>query len=169
MNKLGAALLLIAAGFGWWTYTHPRTILAVPTIVTVYDTVEHVDTLWKTKLVKTEHWDTVLTERVVTAKPETVYTSLTFSGMTQVMVPGKRGDSTKVLGLTIQTGDSGTITSRWQVNYWTKGPLRALSLDTFPPRISYSEPPKTCNVVCSLKKYGLGILIGAGTVKVFGK
>lgn len=132
----------------------------------MYDTVERVDTAWKVKLVTKTHWDTIYTERVVIAKPETVYINSTYSGVTQITVPKTIGDSTKILGLTVSKIDSTFLLRRWQVNYFTPGPLAALSADTFPPRVKFYEAVKGCNVGCSLKKVGIGVLIGFGAGKL---
>ena len=65
------AIVLLTAFYAGWSSKSP-IIQQVPQIQTVYETVTHIDTAWKVKVVKETKWDTLLVEKVIIAQPETV-------------------------------------------------------------------------------------------------
>lgn len=150
----------------------PKTVREVvpPRIVTQWDTVQKLDTAWITREVQKTKWDTVYLERVISAKPETVVVSrmTPVSGMRYLIVGEKVGDSTTALGFTVKANpaDSTTILlDLWQTRWWTAGPLRSISVDTFPPRIAFYDPPKEsskCGFFCKAKLALVGGGIGYG-------
>lgn len=156
-----AGLGLAALVRGCW----PRTVTVVKpgTIVTVTDTVDRIDTVWATKI--TRRTDTLYLQRVIVTKPDTVFVlPRHLYGLTALSVPRELGAQTRAQGFELEPGDSGRITRReWSTAWWTAGPLEALSLDTFPPRLRFgAPPPKGCGLFCSLKKYAIGGAIGGG-------
>jgi hypothetical protein len=118
-----------------------------------------IETKWVTKEIEKTKWDTVYLERVVTARPETVVVSrmTPVTGLRYLIVGEKVGDSTTALGFTVKANpqDSSTILlDLWQTRWWTAGPLRSVSTDTFPPRISFYPAPevsKDCGWWCKTK------------------
>lgn len=163
-------LVAFAVFFAGWSLRTPSTPLP-PKIITVYDTVKQVDTLWKIKLVKETKWDTVFTEKVViTAVPETVLVNaipkLVLNGVTTLQVGKEIGDTTKILGQTITMDTGGVYRRPWEVNYYTPGPLTALSTDTFPPRVKFGKPPNDCAFKCRVKIFGTGAGVTAVVITI---
>lgn len=164
-------VLLVLGGF-IARVLFPKTIerVAAPRIVTQYDTVERLDTTWLKKEVETIRWDTIYTERVVTAKPETVYVAelRPVSGVRFLSVGKKAGDSTTAVGFTVRpdTSDSTKVlVSMWQTRWWTPGPLLSLSIDTLPPRVEFGEfpvPKKDCGFFCKTGLVLAGVGVGGG-------
>lgn len=175
LSKWVFGLTLVVLIFFAGRQSKPTQTQTVPHFTTVYETVTHIDTAWKIKLIKETKWDTVFTEKVVTVmQPETVLVTDTLSTVLNGIVVVEVGkDTTKVLGQKI-TADTGNVYREpWQVNYFTAGPLVALSSDTFPPRIKFGPKPKSCNFGCGIKKvgigFGLGLNVGLLIFTVFGK
>lgn len=170
MSKTAGWLVLIAvaAVLGHWLF--PRTIPGPPPpprIVTVWDTVDAVDTLWITRLADTVvRVDTItLTERVTVSYPDTVAVCPDIIGVTAVAVPEAVGESTLVGGFILSPLDSGGVTVRsWESQVWTAGPLRGILVhDTLPPSVVYwPQPslPRTCGFWCQASRFGLGSLAG---------
>ena len=139
--------------------------LTPPRIITVYDTVRALDTAWVRRVVK--QTDTLYLERVTLTLPETVYVIPRLNGLTALAV-GKPGDSTLARGFTLMPSDSGSgLLIGWQAQWWTPGPLRGFSLDTFPPRLSFYDPPgKSCGLFCKVKHYAIGAAGGWAVCKL---
>ena len=153
---------VVALGHQFW----PRTVEVItpPRIHTVYDTVTTLDTAFITRVVTKTKWDTVYLERVTTTPPETLYVTPDLFGLTLLDV-GKVGDSTVARGFHIFDVDGNPALQSWQTQWWTAGPLKSISLDTFPPRISFlpaPQPHRRCDFWCQLKIAGLAGGIGLG-------
>jgi len=142
-----------------------------PRLVTVWDTVARLDTLWRTRWRASVQWDTVLTERVIVSQPETVYVMPEAVGMTLVQVPATVGDSTVVEGFALRLVDSTVERRDWRARYWTAGPLRELSADTLPPRIRFDPPSarepvrRSCGFFCRAQTLVLGVSLGYGSCR----
>lgn len=166
------AIVLLTAFYAGWSSKSP-VIQQVPQIQTVYETVTHIDTAWKVKVVKETKWDTLLVEKVIIAQPETVVVTDTvkviMTGVTTVQVGQKFGDTTKVLGQTI-TADTGGVYKRpWEVSYFTTGPLKSLNVeDSLPPKVDFGEFPinKTCNLGCKFKIVLVTVGLTIGIIKL---
>jgi len=174
MKKHLPTIVLIIAGALMLRSLFPKRIEVAtrPRIVTQYDTVKVLDTLWREKVRKEVQHDTVFAERVVRTLPETVQV-YHHNGITFVHAGKKIGDSTLVGGREISVSPDGTWISNWQVQYWTGGPLHTLDADTMPPRISFYTPGtfqsgKECGFLCKLGHYAVGGAVGYGVCKVEG-
>jgi len=134
-------------------------IVLPPRIITVHDTVRHLDTAWVTRIRR--QTDTVnLVERVTVTVAETLHVCPGAIGLTALEVGRRVGDSTLAHGFVLKSESAGMIRRRWQAQIWTAGPLRSLVLDSLPPRLSfYDPPPAGCGFFCKLKLLGIG---GAG-------
>lgn len=150
----------------------PRTVEVVtpPRIRTVYDTVTVLDTLAITRTIRRTQWDTVYLERVVTTVPETlrVLPPRTL-GLIFLSVPERAGDSTIARGFELVPRDSLIERRAWETQYWTPGPVRVLSLDTFPPRIdfgAFAPAVRPCRLFCKLGHYAVGMALGAAAWEV---
>lgn len=141
-------------------------VITPPRIVTVFDTVRALDTVWITKLRK--QTDTLYQERVTLSLPETVFVSPRLWGLTALQVAPKIGDSTVAQGFSIEPGDSGqTLMMGWRVQWWTPGPLQALIVTPGGIRAGWGPPPKpNCGFMCSVKKYALGAAGGYAVCKL---
>lgn len=147
----------------------PRTVEVVhpPRIRTVYDTVTRLDTAFVTRIVERTKWDTVYLERVTMTPPETLYVTPDMFGLTLLDVGQSIGDSTVARGFHIFDVDGFPALQSWQLQWWTAGPLKSLSLDTFPPRIAFLPPSpvqKRCDFWCQAKLAalagGVGLAVG---------
>ena len=160
------ALLVVALGAGYMGRTlFPKTvqIATPPRIVTQYDTVARLDTAWVTRLVRETRWDTVYLERVMTAAPETLRVCPDVRGLTTLTVGQQPGDSTVARGFALSVRDTLVLVERWQAQWWTPGPLKAFSLDVFPPRVAFWDPPKVvkgCGFFCTASHYVVGGAVG---------
>lgn len=167
-------VLVLAIGSGlMFRSLFPRVerIPSPPRIVTVYDTVPRLDTIWRTRWRESVRWDTLPAEVVTVASvPETVYVAPPLYGLLLLDVPETVGDSTVGEGFAIMPSDSGYVRLDWRMQWWTSGPLRAMSLDTFPPRIAFWPAPKpmrSCGFLCSLGHYAVGAAAGAAAWEIF--
>lgn len=137
-----------------------------PKIIAIHDTVKKVDTLWRVRLVSDTKWDTVYLERVTIEKPDTVEKYVpNLEGISAVFVPKNIGDSAVAQGFLV---DSGHV-KLWKAQWWAPGPLRAISADTFPPRISFYpaiEQAETCGTGCAIRKYLTGGIVGVAITGV---
>jgi len=90
-------------------------------------------------------------------------------GMTAVLVGEKVGDSTLVGGFRLAPVDSGPgyTWRRWQLQFYTLGPVRSLSMVDSTPRITFFPPaPPPCRLLCKAGHYIVGAAFGAGVVAV---
>lgn len=133
-----------------------------PRIVTVWDTVQVVDTAWVQRL----RVDTVkvnVLERVTVTVPETLYVFPTVHAIVGASFGQKVGDSSLVAGYSLAPVDSLFLRRNWVAQFYTLGPARSLVMDGSVPRMTfYDPPPKGCDFWCSLGKYVTGGTIGAG-------
>lgn len=139
----------------------PKTVRVVtpPRIETRFDTVKTVDTLWLRRQVRV---DTMLLERLSVTPPETVKVAPRLMGFTGLVVAPFIGDSTVVQGFTVVPTDSGYAVGRFQGQFYTTGPVRALAIVNNRPAISFGPPPAPpCKIGCQLKHYGTGAIFGA--------
>jgi hypothetical protein len=164
MKWIPLLVAVLGAGFiGRSLFPKTVEVVTPPRIVTHYDTVQTIDTAWVTRLVRETKWDTVFLERVVTAAPETLRVCPELRGLTTLTVGQRPGDSTVAQGFALTVRDTLVLLERWQTQWWTPGPLRAFSLDVFPPRVAFWEPPKAvkgCGFFCQLSHYGVGGAVG---------
>jgi hypothetical protein len=164
---LGAGLVVAVAGALILRTLFPRSIARVvpPRTITVYDTVVRLDTAWVARRIRETRVDTVRLERLTVTAPETVRVCPRLAGLTFLEVPAQVGESTVALGFQTIAQDTGAVVRRWRAQWWTVGPLRALAVDSGPPRISFypvarARPP--CGVGCQLGHYATGAALGAG-------
>jgi hypothetical protein len=135
-------------------------IVEPPRIITVHDTVQHLDTAWVVRLLK--RTDTLYQERVTITKPDTVYVAPRVWGLTALQVATKVGDSSLARGFSIAPSASGGIVhAGWQVQFWTPGPLLGLTIEAGQVRSYWgSPPPKPCAFWCQRKHEAFGLAAG---------
>lgn len=166
--KTAALMALILATVFLTRSVWPKEVRipSEPRIVTVYDTVPQLDTVWKTRTLERTRWDTAYLERVTVTEPETVTVERAYMlGLTAILVGEKVGDTTMAFGFwqgpNPHTGQEER--RNWRTIWYTAGPLQAISLDTFPPRAAFynpPKPPKVCGLGCKLAHVGAGIVLG---------
>lgn len=140
----------------------PKKVLQPIRIELQVDTVETVDTLWRTKLKTDTLWQT----RQVVQKPETVYRVPPLVGLTALAV-AKVGDTTRAGGFRLVPLDTGYTLNLWQSAWYTPGPLTGLSIPTEGnPRVSFGPPVRDCGFGCTLKHYLTGAIVGGGTAGI---
>jgi hypothetical protein len=174
LSGQAVAVLVIAVASGLiFRSLFPKRIETVgpPRIVTRHDTTRILDTLWRVRWRETVRWDTLPPEVItITAKPETVYVGAPpLLGLSVLSVPAKVGDSTVAEGFRVTASDSGYIRSDWRIQWWTPGPLKALSLDSFPPRVAFwpaVKVEKGCGFLCKVSHYGLGAAMGRASCAI---
>jgi len=136
-----------------------RPTPTVPHIVTQYDTVKVIDTLWLTKLKHDTVYKDNIVERVTVSKPETIFVFHPLDGILAVSVPNKVGDSTLVLGYSYRSMDTAFVKQEWQYQYWTPGPLRSVTLSpSGAPSVDFYKPPQICTGKDKLRYAGEGAL-----------
>lgn len=138
------AVVAIVAAYCQGRASVEPAVIPIPRITTVYDTVRELDIRWRDRPTAEARTDTFrVIERVTVTVPETVLVDTgTWRGIQFVSVPVERGDSMLIEGATVVRDSAGTLTQRqWRVQAWTAGPLRLISLDSFPPRLSFWPPP----------------------------
>jgi len=148
-NKL-TLLIAVACGviLGSLLFRH-TSLPPVPRIVTQYDTVRQIDTLWLTKLKHDTVQKVNIVERVIRTPAETIYKVPNLVGLEALQIGEKRGDSTLAYGFLLQATDSAYTLSHWQYQYWTPGPLRSLRVTpTGAPAIVFDDPPPQCDLKC---------------------
>ncbi len=148
---MGGVLALLA----WKLIFPPMPVpTPIPTIVTVHDTVQKLDTVWITKLKEKYVHDTVnVTERVTVQKTDTFFVAPRVSGVTTLSVGQSVKDTTIASGFTQAPGDSSkTLIKRWVVKYYTPGPLTAMFVDSVPPELHFG---RFTNQRCTLGNGGL--------------
>lgn len=156
------ALLVVIVGVAIaFRELFPKRELSPVRIQLQVDTVERIDTLWRTQLVT--QTDTLWLERVTVQKPETVYRAPPLTGAVAVQVGKRLGDTTKVYGFDLTPLDSGYRFNLWESAFYTAGPVEALMIpaDGY-PRIKFGKPVKHCGSWCTLKHYATGGAIAAG-------
>jgi hypothetical protein len=155
-------LLAVALGF-WFLGTRSGSHeIPIPRIVTQYDTVKVIDTLWVTKLKHDTVYKVNIVERVVHTPPETVTVMPKLSGVKDVWIAPKRGDSSLVYGFSVMPLDSAGrhyAFTQWQYQYWTKGPLRSLNLVNGTPAMTFDDPPPSCDLNCKAHVAGGAIVV----------
>jgi len=105
-------------------------------------------------------------ERVTLTVPETLYVVPRVSGLTALEVGQQVGDSTLAAGFAIAPADSGYTRRGWQVQFYTSGPVRSVTVDSI-ARITFSAPPPpACRFFCQAKVFGVGVLLGAGAIAI---
>jgi hypothetical protein len=161
--KTGALIVLVLAGALALRELFPKReiVASPPRIETRYDTVRVLDTAWITRL-KHDTLTVNLTERVTVTVPETVLVVPRLSGVVGISVGERVGDSTLVGGFTLAPADTGYEWRKWQVQFYTVGPLRSVVMDGTTPRVTYFPPPApACKLGCKLRHYATGAIFGA--------
>lgn len=163
---LAVLIVALAAGYaGRMLFPVTERVISPPRIVTRYDTVQTVDTLWRSAWRERTRWDTLPPEIVtVEAAPETVYVMRPVLALTVLDVPQAIGDSTVAEGFRLTPADSGYLRTAWRMQWWTPGPFRAIDATVFPPRVAFWPEPKpvrSCGFFCRLSLLGAGAALGA--------
>ena len=149
LKWLGVAALVAVGSYLAGSRARP---VAIPTIVTQYDTVKVIDTAWITKLKHDTIYKQNIVERYVYQKPETVKVFTPLNGLLAVFVPQRLGDTTRAFGFKMQKPDSNYLLSYWEYDFWTTGPLRSMRLlSTGGVATDFYDPPETCDKKCKLK------------------
>lgn len=145
-----------------------EVVASPPRIRTVHDTVTTVDTIWLRRAAHPSKPDTIYLERFSVTPPETVTVAPSLVGMTGLVVAPWVGDSTVVQGFRLEPVDTGYTVSQWQAQFYTMGPVRAVTLLNGTPQVGFGPPPeKPCKLGCKLKQYGTGAIFGAAIWEVF--
>lgn len=161
------ALMLITVFLTKSLWPTREQVIVPPKIVTQWDTIARLDTVWRTKLVEKTKWDTTYLERVTITQPETVTVRHAYMlGISAVYVGKNVGDSMIVDGFFQGPNPHTGLDERreWRARWWVAGPLEAVSLDTFPPRASFYDAPKVvrhCETKCKALHVVAGILLKA--------
>ena len=167
LKTVGWILLAFVAALAFRSIFPKRiTTPAVPRIITQFDTVRVIDTAWVTRL-RRDTLTVNVTERITVTVPETLYVVPRLDGLTALAVGEKVGDSTLVGGFSLAPADTGYEFRRWQVQFYTLGPVRSLVMDGSTPRVTfYPPPPPPCRLFCKAGHYLVGAAFGAGIVAV---
>lgn len=168
--KTGALILALVAGAVILRELFPKRELVAspPRIQTVHDTVATVDTLWLRHAAQPSKPDTIYLERISVTPPETVLVAPRLVGMTGLIVAPWVGDSTVMQGFRLAPVDTGYTVTQWQAQFYTMGPVRAVTFLNGTPQIGFGPPPeKPCRFGCKLKHYATGALFGAAVWEVF--
>lgn len=145
-----------------------EVVASPPRIRTVHDTVATVDTVWLRRAAQPSKPDTVYLERVSVTPPETVKVAPSLVGITGLVVAPWVGDSTVVQGFRLEPVDTGYTVSQWQAQFYTMGPVRAVTLLNGTPQIGFGPPPKPpCGRGCVAKHVTYGAIFGAALWEVF--
>jgi len=159
---------LIAVGLHDLTHTVLRPL--PPRIVPQRETVTVVQFRTLTQHLTVVQPETTFLERVVTAPPETVRVLTHLTGIQEVRVGRRYGiDSTVAVGFAAMKRDTDTVVTiqPWLYQWYTPGPLRALSVSHADITATFDAPPKPpCRVGCALKKYLIGGGIGYAACRV---
>lgn len=152
-------LLAIAIGF-WFLGTRSGSHeIPIPRIVTQYDTVKVIDTKWITKLQHDTVYKENIVEKVIHTPPETILVVPQLSGVKDLWIAPKRGDSSLVFGFTVKPSGKAYTLTQWQYQYWTKGPLRSLNLVNGTPAMTFDDPPPSCDLNCKEHWAAGGIIV----------
>ena len=167
LKTVGWVLLALVAALTFRSIFPKRiTTPGVPRIVTQYDTVRVIDTAWITRL-RRDTLKVNVTERVTVTVAETLWVVPRLDGATALAVGEQVGDSTLVGGFSLAPADTGYAFRRWQVQFYTLGPVRSLVMDGSTPRVTfYPPPPKPCRFFCKVGYFVKGAALGAGIVAV---
>jgi hypothetical protein len=161
-------------------------VYQAPEIVTVYDTVEVLDTIevnrWR-KLALSQSDTVNLLRRVIRERRptridtipqaifrdtgsvviDTVWAFHPLVGMDALYAPQEWGDSLILRGFSAYQEESNVMLDRWRAVYFNAGCVRSIVVDSVAPSVAFwpmQDPP--CGLWCSAKKYGLGALGGFG-------
>ena len=168
LQLIGVLLLVVGVAIGFRNL-FPVTVELPPPpprIITVYDTVPEIDTMWVDRVVERVVKDTVnLTEYVTITVPEIIEVCPTISGVTALDVGPIVGDSTMIAGFDLKNTDNVLTMERWTRRYWTPGPLQALAFTPEGVDVSfgvYVPPVKPCGFWCKTGHYLTGASVGFG-------
>lgn len=174
MKNIWPVVLALAGGLlireVWPKMVTP--VAPAPQIVTKWDTVTKVDTLWKVKVREHTNLDTVWAESVTISKPDTVTvrdTVYAYTGIDFVLAGKSRGDSVLVSGLRIKADGTSVVREVWTVRYWQGGPLKSLDAGSFPPVVNFwpvVPQPKQCSLLCKAKLAAIAGVIGYAAGKL---
>lgn len=147
MKILGLLVLVLLAFAGAWILLAPQPPPQPPRIVTVYDTVQTLDTVWRERIrqvaMAQETLRVNILETLLVTVPETlmVRDTLRLAGVDALEI-GQVGAQSRVEGFTVQSqGDTALTRVRWRYTYWTPGPLLGLVMGDTAPLLLWGEPP----------------------------
>ena len=167
-------IVIASAFFGRSCFPVQETVITPPVIQTVWDTVETLDTLWRTRVIKEvieQAAKTItLVETVTVARAETIFVDKPAICPQLLTVPSKVGENTILEGFMLLPADSShLIRSQFRSVYWTAGPLAALAVgDTLPIAITFHAPiKKGCGFWCLMLNRAVSAAAGRASCEVF--
>lgn len=175
VNATLTAAVGLAIGLAiWQACPKEKTVRLDPVIVTEWDTMSQLDTVWLERVRR--EVDTVnLVQRVIVQVPETVFVTDSSPGayevgITAIEAPLSWGDTLQVRGFHSVWFERGLVTSWWETRHFVKGPIRSVIVDSVPPLVSFYDipEPSECNTICKAKLIALSapvIVLGWEIVK----